>query len=673
MFRNRTQVVVLAGVVCTVVAWGIPGRSQQQPGETLVRQETLLAPAEAEAEAPAPKAITTEAPTIPVDQLKLLVKPLTLPELETEAAAWMDLLKAKVQEISNAEIAIKRKNQVVDQQQQAVKALEDAKAAFAAAEEAQKAATPGSPEAEAAAKKVEEAKEALGKAQEAVNTATQTTETINQDESVKQLVDEAKQDVAAGGKTAAEKKEEKKQADQEGATASSPDADEFDLYCNQYGYASYVGQSGVEVSCSKENTQTEAAAKNTEAAADNIDQAAADVEAGAADSEAKLQEKQGQLNEATKQLEKSSAAEEEVKTQLVVNVTTLQGERTSLIDRLNVVLDEIQAKGGDPIAYRTYIQAVSLVEVDVRDTNALGIRMLSWIESDEGGVRWGMNIGKFVGILVVSIVVSQILGRVVNGTMNKFAASSLLREFVVMLVKRGGVIIGVLIALTALEISLGPLLAVFGGLSFILGFALQSNLGNLASGLMIMAYKPFDVGDEVKVGGYWAYIKSITLASTKLQGFDGSIINVPNNNVWGGDIINFTTAEIRKHTIPISVKFEQDLDQVYKMWMQIAASHPKVLETPAPGWFPWSSQYDYQISVTLSAWTKTEDYWDVYVDLLKMLQKSIGELGIQLTAPVQDIRIESGSNPNGKMPNLPTELIAESAIVKTASVSPEKV
>jgi small conductance mechanosensitive channel len=672
MFRNRTRVVVLAGVVCTVVAWGIPGRSQQQPGETLARQETyLLAQAEAKAEAPAPKAITTEAPTIPVDQLKLLVKPLTLPELETEAAAWMELVKAKVQEISNAEIAIKRKNQVVEQQQQAVKALEDAKAALAAAEEAQKTATPGSPEAEAAAKKVEEVKEALGKAQEAVGSAQETTEKINQDESVKQLVEEAKQDVAEGGKTAAEKKEETKQADREGATASSPDADEFDLYCNQYGYASYVGQSGVEVSCTKENAQTEAAAKNTEAAAENIGQAAADIEAGAADSEGKLQEQQQQLDESAKKLEKSSAAEEEVKTQLVVNVTILQGERTSLIDRLNVVLDEIQAKGGDPTAYRTYIKAVSLVEVDVRDTNALGIRMLSWLQSDEGGVRWGMNIGKFVGILVVSIVGSQLLGQVVNGSMNKFGASSLLREFMVMLVKRGGVIIGVLIALTALEISLGPLLAVFGGLSFILGFALQSNLGNLASGLMIMAYKPFDVGDEVKVGGYWAYIDSITLASTKLKGFDGSIINVPNNNVWGGDIVNFTHANIRKHSISISVEFEQDLDQVYKMWMEITASHPKVLETPAPDWFPWSSQYDCQIPVTLAAWTKTDDYWPVYVDLLKMLQKRIGELGIQLADPTQNIQIECVSKSNGKMSNLATASLPDSPMMATSLESPE--
>jgi small conductance mechanosensitive channel len=654
MFLYRTRTIVLAGVVCTFVAWGSPVRSQQPPGETVDRPETYLL-AQADTPEPAPettatagdgsKAVTIADPTIPTDELKLLVKPLTLAELENEAAAWQELVKAKVQEISNSEIAIKRKNRQIEQEKEAVKSLENAQAALAAAEEAQKAATPGSPEAEEAAKKVAEAQESLTKAQEALAAATETRESLEGDEEVQKAVNEAQQDVAEGGKTAAEKEEEKK-----AAAAPTPDPAEFDLYCNQYGDASYVSESGVEVSCTQETEFTDTPATDnqaTEETATQLDQAATELDAGSGDSTAQLQEQQGQLDQATQRLEDNQQAEEELKTQLVVNVTTLQSERTALVDRFGVVLDEMEAKGGDPAAYKTYITAISGVELDMEDTTGLGVRLASWFQSEEGGLRWATNIGKFVGIVVVAIVVSQALSKVVNGTMSKFGSSSLLREFAVIMIKRGGVVLGVLIGLTALEISLGPVFAVLGGLSFILGFALQSNLGNLASGLMIMAYKPFDVGDEVKVGGYWAYIKSITLANTQLKGFDGSIINLPNNTIWSGDIINYTHEEIRKYAIPISVKFEQDLEQVHEMWMEIAASHPKVLETPAPGWFPWSGQYDYQICVTLSAWTKTDDYWPVYIDLLKMLQKRIGELGIQLTAPVQDIRIASGSNPPG--------------------------
>ena len=173
-----------------------------------------------------------------------------------------------------------------------------------------------------------------------------------------------------------------------------------------------------------------------------------------------------------------------------------------------------------------------------------------------------------------------------------------------------------------------------------MAFALQSNLGNFASGLMLLINKPFDVGDEVQMAGYWAYVESISIASTKIKDFDGNIITLPNNTVWGGDIINYTHANIRRLSFSIDIKFEQDMDLVYKMWMEITASHPKVLDTPQPSWFPWNAKYNYYISIGLKAWSKTDDYWGVYVDLLKELQKKIKELNIELTAPQQEIKLD---------------------------------
>jgi small conductance mechanosensitive channel len=351
MLRYRTRAVVLAGVVCTFVTWGTPGRSQQQPRETGDRPTYILVPqAEVEAQASSYKAIATENPAIPVEELALLVKPLTLGELETEAAAWMELVKAKVKEISNAEIAIQRKNRLLDQEKEAVKALEEAKAALEKAEEAQKAATPGSPEAEEAAKQVEEKEE-----------------------------------------------ERKEQAEAGILNAPTPDLEEFDLYCNQYGYFSYIdSQSGVEISCIEETAES----REIDESAENIKAAAADLEANGTDTE--LQEKEQQLDAAEKQIEEVSETGEELKDQMIVNVTTLQSERTALVDRLKVVLLEMEAKGGDPTAYSTYIQAVSGVQIDVNDTRGLEVRLLSWLQSEEGGVRWRINITKFASILVVA-------------------------------------------------------------------------------------------------------------------------------------------------------------------------------------------------------------------------------------------------------------------------------
>ena len=232
-----------------------------------------------------------------------------------------------------------------------------------------------------------------------------------------------------------------------------------------------------------------------------------------------------------------------------------------------------------------------------------------------------------------------------------------------MLVKRGVVVIGFLLALTSLGISLGPILALVGGASFVLAFALQSNLGNFASGLMLLVNKPFDVGDEVKVSGYWAYVDSISLASTKLKDFGGSLITLPNNTVWGGDITNYTHDDIRKISIPIHVKFTQDLDQVMSLWKELAASHPAVLQDPGPSCFPWNAHYEYYVWVGLSAWTKTDGYWSVYLDLLLLLQKRLQEAKIEMAIPGQEIALLPSSNGEtptaAAMTDIPAEIVGK--------------
>lgn len=330
--------------------------------------------------------------------------------------------------------------------------------------------------------------------------------------------------------------------------------------------------------------------------------------------------------------------------QTIVTVTQLETEQSDLVNRLTTVLDALDAKGGDTTTYRQYVGVVSGIKFNLTDAESLGLRFTTWLTSPEGGIRLGFNLFKFVGVLIVAMFLAPRLGRLTDHALTRVTRiSNLFRGFAVMIVKRGVLVIGALLALASIGVNLGPILAVVGGASFVLAFALQSNLGNFASGLMLLINKPFDVGDEVKVAGYWAYVDSISLASTKLKDFSNNLITLPNNTVWGGDIINYTHAEIRKMSLGINVKFNQDIDEVQKIWLDIASSHPKVLEEPAPGIFPWNQTYDYHIWVGLSAWAKTDDYWGVYVDLLKTLQKRLEENKIELAAPVHEIKLDKAS------------------------------
>ncbi|MDJ0597291.1 MAG: mechanosensitive ion channel family protein [Crocosphaera sp.] len=328
------------------------------------------------------------------------------------------------------------------------------------------------------------------------------------------------------------------------------------------------------------------------------------------------------------------------KEQNIVTVSQLEIEQSNLVNRLTTVLDALDAKGGDTTTYRQYVGVVSGIQFNLTDAESLGLRFTTWLTSPEGGIRLGFNLVKFVGILIIAIFIAPRLGRLTDSALTRVTnISNLFRGFVVMIVKRGVLVIGALLALASVGVNLGPILAVVGGASFVLAFALQSNLGNFASGLMLLINKPFDVGDEVKVAGYWAYVDSISLASTKLKDFGGNTVTLPNNTVWGSDIINYTHSDSRKFMVSIYVKFTEDLDTIKKLWMDIASSHPKVLKNPAPGWFPWNSHYEYYISVGLSAWLPTDDFWPVYVELLKAIQTGLQEANIELAAPEQNIKL----------------------------------
>ena len=320
--------------------------------------------------------------------------------------------------------------------------------------------------------------------------------------------------------------------------------------------------------------------------------------------------------------------------QLVLNVTNLESQQTAIIERFTVILDELEEKGGESLSYRKYIAGVSGFQFNITDTEGIGLRFITWLKSEKGGIKLGIQILNFSSIVLISVLIAPRISKLVNTVLSNFDnISSLFREYLVMLLKRGTVVIGVLLGLASLGVSLGPILALVGGASFVLAFALQENLGNFASGLMLLINKPFDVGDEVRIGEHWARVNSISLASTKLKDYEGNIITIPNNTVWGSEIINYTHSENRKVMLHLYIKFEQDIDQVKNMWLKIATSHPKTLDTPKPRVFPWNSYYDYYINMGLSAWCLTEDYWEVYTELLKSVQKHMQKLGIELAPP----------------------------------------
>ncbi len=688
---HRIMVLAATSLVCVVVS----GTSLVSAQEVEVEVEETTIEATIPGEAIPEDATTIDDPTIEIEDLELLIKPLTIEELQHEAAGWLFLLKDKAEKISNGEIAIKRENRKIKIEQESIKALRDAEAQLKDAEKAQAEAKRTNSGKEAADNEIRQAKKALKEAEASLQDVKEAEAELKEDAVLQESIEKAKQKrVISEARTILEKatkvrqdvaidspeyKEitekidtleesinalDKIQEDLAGAVPDSPKYKETrgkvptareavknatsELVKIMPGVVDETSSFSITGSAiAQDGSKAETLTQKTEKIDQQFTQLPSDLEHVEEHldpdhgDESEDHEPGHGLDKIDQELEQHIKEEAEIKNQLVVNVTNLRSQQTAIVDRFNLILDELDAKGGESISYRKYIDAISAVDIDVTDTEGLGVRLVSWLKSEEGGIRWGMNLTKFLGILLASAIAARLLANSTNRILTRVGGiSSLFRKFIVMVVERSVLVLGVLLALTSLGVSLGPVIALLGGASFVLAFALQSNLGNFASGLMLLINKPFDVGDEVNVAGYWAYVDSISLASTKIKDFGGNIVTLPNNTVWGSEIINYTHTDIRKVSLTIHVKFHQDIDQIHDMWMRITAAHPKVLDSPAPGLFPWNTHYDYYIPIGLKAWSKTEDYWSVYVDLLKELQKRISELNIELATPQQEIKLD---------------------------------
>jgi small conductance mechanosensitive channel len=231
-------------------------------------------------------------------------------------------------------------------------------------------------------------------------------------------------------------------------------------------------------------------------------------------------------------------AEGDAKTKLLSEATQLQEQQTALMDRVQAVVEELRKKGGDVDAYDKYLKAVSGIQVDATDAQGSWKLVSGWLTSAEGGLRWAKNILLFFLTLIAFKILAKIFGSASRKAVSNFSnVSELLKDFIVNSIRKITLVVGLVVALSMLEVNIGPFLAAIGATGFILGFALQGTLSNFAAGLMILLYRPYDIGDFVNLAGTSGTVSAMSLVSTTLQA-ENQVITIPNSSIWGGIITN---------------------------------------------------------------------------------------------------------------------------------------
>ena len=246
----------------------------------------------------------------------------------------------------------------------------------------------------------------------------------------------------------------------------------------------------------------------------------------------------------------------------------------------------------------------------------------------------------FIAVLFVFRVLSRITKRVVRAASERSSLdlSELLKNILVS--TSGGLVmaLGVLMALSQVGISLGPMLAGLGMAGFIIGFALQDTLGNFAAGSMILIYRPFDVDDFVEVTGASGLVKKMNLVSTTILTFDNQTLVVPNSKIWGDVIKNVTAQKERRVDLEFGIGYDDDIELAERVLTEIVSAHEKILTDPEPI-IKLHTLGESSVNFVVRPWTKTDDYWDVYWDLMREVKLRFDQEGISIPFPQRDVHL----------------------------------
>jgi len=182
------------------------------------------------------------------------------------------------------------------------------------------------------------------------------------------------------------------------------------------------------------------------------------------------------------------------------------------------------------------------------------------------------------------------------------------------------------------------IVAVLGAAGLAVGLALQGTLSNVASGAMLLALRPFRLGDAVEIGSVGGSVEEMGLFATKLRGWDGVVVHLPNNAVWGQQIRNMSQATARRIDLEIGIGYGDDVGRALELTQGCLAEESRVMQDPAPSVTVEALGAD-AVQIRVRAWTAPADLGATRHDLLLALKHTLDDAGIDIPYPQRSVHI----------------------------------
>ncbi len=249
---------------------------------------------------------------------------------------------------------------------------------------------------------------------------------------------------------------------------------------------------------------------------------------------------------------------------------------------------------------------------------------------------WGINIFMALAIFIVGKFIVNVITKFAKKLMSKAKVDNILINFIASIIKTVLLLFVVIAALDQLGVNTTSMIALIGAAGLAIGLALQGTLQNLASGVMLIIFRPFSDGDFIEAAGVSGVVEQIGIFSITMRTGDNREIIVPNGEIYGGTITNNSRRDTRRVDMVFGIGYDDDLLKAKDIIKKILSEDERILADPAPA-VVVGELADSSVNFNVRPWCKTADYWGVYSDVHEKIKLTFDAEGISIPYPQMDI------------------------------------
>lgn len=280
------------------------------------------------------------------------------------------------------------------------------------------------------------------------------------------------------------------------------------------------------------------------------------------------------------------------------------------------------------------------------DENTTDITAFDWTSlpqllQDKGmdlGIDFAIKAATALAIFLIGKFAIRLVVRALSKLMEKQEVDKTLETFICNLVRTALMVVVIIAAIGAIGVETTSFIAIFGAAGLAVGLALQGSLSNFASGVLIVLFRPYRVGDFIEAAGIAGSVEEVQILTTILKTGDNKQIIVPNSQIMDSIITNYSANDTRRVDMVVGVSYDDDLDKVRKTLQELIAAEDRILDEPAPT-IAVSALADSSVNFVVRPWVNSSDYWGVTFDLTEAIKKRFDKEGISFPFPQQDVHL----------------------------------